>query len=156
MLTSLNRLIGTPAVWQDRQVGLVESAVADIQKGTLGGMLVRKGLGGARWSCGEDVLLAGERCVVLNAAPGRLPELQPRSFDHAFLPTGEYAGKVTDALLYGETLRIAALEISPGPFYRLLGRCLYASDYRVASEGVRVPMLLTWSQLMNRLKEECM
>lgn len=155
MLTSLNRLIGTPAVWQDRQVGLVESAVADGESGMLHGLLVRKGLGCARWSPREEIVLAGEHCVVLAAAPGRMPELQPRGFGRAFLTAGQCAGTVTDAVLQGETLRIAALEISPGPVYRLLGRCVYAREYRLAADGVMVPALLTWSQLMSRLKEEC-
>lgn len=155
MLTSLNRLIGTPAVWQDRRVGLVENAEADWKSGTLGGVLVRKGLGGARWVPGEEILLAGERCIVLHAKPGRLPPSRSQGFGHAFLSTGESAGEVTDVFLLGDSLRIAALEISPGPFYRLMGRCAYAAEYRLAAGGVMVPQLLTWAQLMSRLKEEC-
>ena len=156
MLTSLNRLIGMPVVWQDRQVGLVEYAAADAENSCLGGLLMRKGIGGARWSPREDILLAGEHCVMLRARPGRMPEKAFPSFDRAFLFTGECVGDVTDAFIQGETLRILALEISPGPIYRLLGRCAYAPGYRMAAGGVRVPLLLDWRQFTNWLKEECM
>ena len=43
MLTSLNRMVGLPVVWQDRQLGYVERAVPDARARRLSGVVVRKG-----------------------------------------------------------------------------------------------------------------
>ncbi|MEG1776078.1 MAG: hypothetical protein RR367_06205, partial [Clostridia bacterium] len=68
-------------------------------------------------------------------------------------------GEVTDVLLHGDTLRLAALEVSSGPLYRLMGRHAYAADFRVLSQGRRageviVPQLMTWAELERRMGEE--
>ena len=44
MLTSLNRMVGLPVVWQDRQLGYVERAVPDARARRLSGVVVRKGI----------------------------------------------------------------------------------------------------------------
>ena len=76
----------------------------------------------------------------------------------AFLTTGECVGEVTDVILHGDTLRLEALELNQGPVYRLLGRRVYASQFRVDADArageVVVPRLLTWAQLRRTLGEE--
>lgn len=158
MLTSLNRLTGLPVVWRDRQMGYVERAVADVQGMRLHGLVVRKGIGAARWSPGEGVLLAGQYSVVLDRRPVRMPEAEPQSIRRAVFTTGGCAGEVSDVLIRSDTLAVAALEVSQGPVYRLMGRCAYAPVCRVNGDGepgeVVVPQLLTWAQLLTQLGEE--
>ena len=155
MLTSLNRLTGLPVVWRDRQMGYVERAVADVPRMRLHGLVVRKGIGGARWSPAENILLAGKRSVVLSSRPVRMPETEPRPVRLAIHAAGGCAGEVCDVFIHGDTLQIAALEISQGPVYRLLGRCAYAPACRVHENGEAVvPRLLSWTQLLTQLGEE--
>ena len=141
MLTSLNRMVGLPVVWQDRQLGYVERAIPDAHARRLSGVVVRKGIGAAKWVSSDGIAVVGSRCL------GR-----------AFLTTGECVGEVTDMILHGDSLRLEALELSPGPVYRLLGKRAYAAQYRVGGgsrEGeVVVPRLLTWAQLKRTLGEE--
>lgn len=158
MLTSLGRMTGMPVVWQDRQIGLVERAVPDARHARLDGVIVRKGIGIARWATVDDILLVGERCVVLRRKPARLPERAMGEMRRAFLTTGECAGEVTDALLEGDTLDIPALEICQGPLYRLIGQRAYAGRFYPSDHGepgeVVIPALLTWTQLLRQLGEE--
>lgn len=158
MLTSINRMIGLPVVWQDRQLGQVERAVPDLRNGWLDGMVVRKGIGAARWISRDAVLLAGESCVILNRKPVRMPEQGEEPVGRVFLTTGECVGGVTDAVLDGHTLRIAALEVCQGPLDLFRGRRYYADSYRVSSaQGtaeVVVPRLLSWMQLLRQSGEE--
>ena len=157
MLTSLNRMIGLPVIWQDTQLGYVERAVADAASKRLSGMVTRKGIGAARWTGVDEIVVVGERCVLVWKKPERMPKKQPGSLTRAFLTTGECVGEVTDALVDGDTLRLRALEVSPGPVYRLMGRRAYADDYRVSRTGqagdVVLTRLLTWTQLLGTFGE---
>lgn len=158
MLTSLGRMTGMPVVWQDRQIGLVERAVPDARRARLDGVIVRKGIGVAHWATADDILLVGERCVMLRRRPARLPEKLMGEMRRAFLTTGECAGEVTDVLLRGDTLDIPALEICQGPLYRLMGHRAYAGRFYPSDHGeeneVIIPTLLTWTQLLRQLGEE--
>lgn len=156
MLTSLNRLTGLPVVWRDRQIGYVERAVADVQGMCLHGVMVRKGIGSARWSPGDSIALAGRQSVVLSRPPVRMPDAEPDVIRRAVLTTGRFAGEVSDVFIHADTLRIAALEVSQGPVYRLMGRCAYAPDgclSRQEAGMVVVPQLLSWAQLLTQLGE---
>lgn len=158
MLTSLNRMMGLPVVWQDQQVGFVERAVADVSTGRVAGVVMRKGIGAARWMPADGILTVGKRCLLLNRPPKRMPRGEPGRLTRAFLTTGECVGEVTDTLVDGATLRLLALEVSPGPVYRLAGIRAYADRYRVSQTGqsgdVVLARLLTWAQLLNTLGEE--
>lgn len=157
MLTSLNRLTGLPVVWQDRHVGYVERAVADLERMRLHGLVVRKGLGSARWLPEESILMAGRRAVAAAKLPVRMPDEQPLQARCAVFASGGSAGEVCDVIIQSETLKAAALEITQGPLYRLLGRCGYAPGWRICMNGdaeeAVVPPLLTWTQLCTQLGE---
>ena len=73
-----------------------------------------------------------------------------------YLTGGAYAGEATDWILLPDSTVFAAVEISPGPVYRLFGCCAYASDFQPGPEknSVSVPRLLTWTQLRRQLGEE--
>ena len=159
VLTSLQRMVGLPVVWQDRQIGCVERAVPNAGARKLSGVVIRRGLGSAKWVAPDAIVMVGERCVLINRKPGHMPDGKECSLSRAFLTTGECVGEVTDAVIAGATLRLVALEVSGGPIYRLLGRRGYAADYRVrGAEGkvgeVVVPKLLTWAELERLLGEE--
>ena len=141
MLTSLNRMVGLPVVWQDRQLGYVERAVPDARARRLSGVVVRKGIGAAKWVSSDGIAVVGSRCVLIRQKPGAVPDSQPGSLGRAFLTTGECVGEVTDMILHGDSLRLEALELSPGPVYRLLGKRAYAAQYRVGggSRGAKAP-----------------
>ena len=153
MLTSLNRLNGLPVIWQNLEMGYVEQAVADLRLMRLKGLVVRKGIGSARWSPVESISQAGRQQVELSRRPVCMPAataVQPLA---VITPDG-CACQLCDVLLYTDTLAIAALEITHGPLYRLLGHCSYATHCRQLPDGgLSVPKLLSWTQLRTQLGE---
>lgn len=159
MLTSLNRIAGMPVIWQDRQIGCVERAIADASARRLRGLVIRKGIGTARWLPAGNVRLIGRRCVLAGAKPEPLPDGLTDVMMQAYLTTGERAGQVSDALFSGLTLQLVALEITPGPVYALLGRCAYTASYRVIHAGKRagqamVSELMTWAEFREHSRRE--
>lgn len=155
VLTTLNRVIGMPVILRDKCVGYVERAVPDRFYHRLEGMVVRKGIGLARWLPQADIRLIGRECVLAAQSPRRMPEAEKWHGVQAFLPTGQWTGMVSDAVVEGGSLCLVALEISKGPLYSLLGSRAYASSYRVAGHGggAMVQRLLTWTQLQCLLRE---
>ena len=159
MLTSLNRLIGMPVVWEDKRLGYVERGVTDDAVHRLRGVVIRKGIGAARWIPAQAMKLVGTRCVLLQSGPHPMPEEKRTQLGQVRLTTGERLGQVTDGWLNGLTFRVLALEVSPGPLYRLLGKCAYAAEYRVIRTGansgeVVVPKLQTWAEVQRSIGEE--
>ena len=140
MLTSLNRIAGMPVIWQNRQIGCVERAIADASARRLRGLVIRKGIGLARWLPSSSVRLVGRTCVLAGAKPEPLPDGLTDSALQAYLTTGERA----------------ALEVTPGPVYALLGRCAYTVSYRVAGDGKQtmVSELMTWAEFRERSRRE--
>lgn len=157
MLTSLNRLTGLPVIWRDRQLGYVERAVANVNSMRLDGVVVRRGIGSARWAPADGILLAGRQSVVLSRQPVKMPQQQAEQIRRAVLTSGCCVGEVSDVVICGDTLRIAGLEVSQGPVYRLLGRRAYTPSCRLNAYGepgeVVVPQLLSWAQFLTQLGE---
>ncbi|MBR6571767.1 MAG: hypothetical protein IKK75_15070 [Clostridia bacterium] len=154
MLTSVNRLIGRKVLWRDQELGHVERAVADAESRRLHGLVIRRGMGSARWVPADSIRLEGRSCV-LKEQPVRLPKQEPMEVRYAVLASGQRAGEVCDVILHADTLRIAALEVTQGPLYRLMGRCGYASGFRRGeADEVMIGPLLTWTQLLRQLGEE--
>ena len=158
MLTSLNRLLGMPVIWQDKRLGSVERAVTDDEGRKLAGLVVRRGIGAARWAAHEDVALLGPSCVVLRRKPVRMPDVQHRELRCVFLTSGECAGRVTDVLISAESLHLMALEICQSPLDGLAGRRSYAVRFQCGGaaeeNGVIAAQLLSWAQVKQHLKEE--
>lgn len=158
MLTSLNALVGLPAVWQNQQVGWIERAVADVEGRRLGGLVVRKGMGGARWAHGGEVLSADENFVLLRSKPVRFGGMPQEKSVQTFLTTGEAVGVVTDVFFRTDRFDLAALEVCRGPVQRLLGFRAYAVDFCIRpgeiQDEVVAAQLLSWTQLLSHLGEE--
>lgn len=155
MYISLSRLTGMPVVWQDRQMGYVERAEVDDELSHMCGVVVRKGIGTARWVSCDNMLLADSRCVRSRVRPGRVPACGSAQRRQVYLHTGQCAGEVTDLFIRADTFRVAALEVCQGPLYRLAGQRAYAPGFSVGMNGmVTAHKLLSWAQLVKQLGEE--
>ena len=158
MLISLNRMVGMPVIWWGENVGSVERAIPDVESGRLDGLVVRRGIGWARWAAGENVILVGEKCVILAKKPEHMPQRAKGDMLRVFLTTGECAGEVADVIIHGDSLALAALEICQGPFCRLIGKRGYAAEFHRNANGeigeIVIPHLLSWTQLVKQLGEE--
>lgn len=157
-MTSLRQMIGLPVVWQDTTLGFVERAVLNDEARRLRGVVIRRGLGNARWIPSRMILTVGEKCVLVCGETLRLPKQAELTLTRAYLTTGECVGLVTDALLDGATMRVSALEVSNGPLYWLMGKRAYATGYRVRPEEqaagadaakceIVAPRLRTWAEV---------
>lgn len=165
-MTSLQRIIGLPVIGDGKNLGYVERGVLTRSGKKLEGLVVRRGLGSAKWIGSSAIVVIGERCVLVCAAASRMPKTPEVKLSRVLLTSGENAGMVTDALLSGETLQVKALEVSNGPVYRLLGRKAYATVYRLRpispgekeeKDGFEIiaSQLHTWAELMgDQGKEE--
>ncbi len=164
-MTSLRRIIGMPVVWQGTTLGYVERGVLTQSAKKLQGLVVRRGLGNAKWIPRKLIVIIGNTCVLVCGETERMPKTPEIKLTRAYLTTGECAGLVTDAVLSGETLRVAALEVSDGPLYHLLGRRAYATDYSVRPEEpyrkvdemaceIVASQLRTWMQVMGEQGKE--
>lgn len=111
----LTRVMGLPVIRDGKQVGHVERAVLSPDGRHLAGLVIRRGLGGARWVIRNGISVLGEFSVVVTSAPARLPRPivdAPRRVSDA---SGLALGRVTDAWLLPDTLQTAALEVTLGP-----------------------------------------
>lgn len=153
MITSVRRLIGMPVVFREKELGYVEQAYAG--DGGLEGVVIRRGMGSARWLAAEEMMMKREY-LIASRKPADLPNRCRKRTGRVCMEDGQYVGEVSDWILLDENLRFAAVEVSPGPFYRLLGRCGYACEFHrdQPSGNVIVPQLLSWSQLKRQLGEE--
>ena len=84
MLTSLKPHGRTARGMQDRQLGYVERAVPDAHARKLCGVVVRKGIGAAKWVSSDGIAVVGTRCVLIRQKPGAVPDGQPGSLGRAF------------------------------------------------------------------------
>lgn len=154
MLMTLNRMVGLQVVYAGRQIGQVERAVADTENAVLYGVVVRRGLGAAKWIPASGLEWVGRLCVAARQKPGGLPSKLPAPVSHVYLENGNLAGTVSDMVLCSSSFRILALEVSPGPLYGLLGKTSYALQYHpYGGEGrVMVAHLCSWAQICRRLE----
>ncbi|NLV58142.1 MAG: hypothetical protein GXY67_05175 [Clostridiales bacterium] len=133
-MTSLQRIIGMPVVGNGKTLGFVERGVLSKSGKRLQGLVIRRGLGSARWVPRRAISMIGSACVLVCGEATHLPKEPEVRLTRVFLTSGESAGMVTDALIHGETFQVTALEVSDGPLYRLLGRKAYATAYRLRPE----------------------
>ncbi len=110
----LGQVIGLPVVLHGRMIGRVEQTWLTEDGRHLRGLVMRRGLGAARWSPWEDVLALGEVSVILRREPGKPPKGGGDGL-HAVKDTGGMnLGRVTDVYVSRVTGRVTALEISLG------------------------------------------
>lgn len=153
-MTSLRRLVGMPVVARGKLLGWVERATLTQDGKRLQGLVLRQGLGAAKWMPAEQILELGESSVLAQGAPQKLPKDAQRRLGPVYHAQGPCLGLVADALLHPERLHVLALEISYGPLYQLAGRYAYATEYSVrpalARLGAEAPREVVVSELRPR------
>ncbi len=110
----LGRILGLPAICGERVVGHVERAVPDEAGRRLTGLVIRRGLGGAKWAGCSDITVLGDVSVILGARPGRVPKGSATALNAVRDESGLALGRVTDLWISPETFDITALEITLG------------------------------------------
>lgn len=110
----LGRVLGLPAVLGERLVGHVERAVLDREGRRLRGLVIRRGLGGAKWISREGVGVLGDVSVILGRTPIRPPKDTDFTLRTVKDESGLTLGRVTDVWLSPETLAVTALEVTLG------------------------------------------
>lgn len=110
----LNRVVGLPAILGEKRMGHVERTALTPQARQLQGLVIRRGLGGARWVSRENVAVLGDVSLVLKEAPGPLPRQIAAAATRVTDGSGLTLGRVTDAWIRPDTLEVTALEITLG------------------------------------------
>ena len=127
----LNGVLGLPVILRGRMVGRVERAVVTADGRSLRGLMIRRGLGGARWVDARQIVVLGEVSVVIGDVPARLPRGADFSLRTVKDTGGMTLGWVTDVLLNPSTHRVTGLELSLGFVEELLGGRLIARSWTV-------------------------
>ena len=136
-MTGIQGLIGLPVIRGGKTVGLLEQAVLDESGRKLRGIIIREGIGGAKWMDRENIQTIGGVSVLVSGEWKKPPKEADFRLGRVQDTSGLRLGTVTDALLNPDTLEVEALEISNGPLDDLLyGRWL-ARDFvlRRPAEG---------------------
>ena len=104
----------------------------------------------------KPISTAKKICTRFSAKPMPLPPALPAQAAHVYLTGGGLAGQVADLLISSDSMRVVALEVCAGPWYRLLGQSSYAREYQVRQRTgqVLVGQLFSWAQMEQMLKEE--
>lgn len=111
----LGRIIGLPAVCGEKVVGHVERAIPDAAGGRLQGLVIRRGLGSAKWADQSTISVLGDVSVILDARPVRLPRGEGMALGAVKDESGLTLGRVTDLWVCPDSFAITALEITLGP-----------------------------------------
>jgi uncharacterized protein YrrD len=122
-------LIGLPVIRGGKTVGLLEQAVLEESGKKLRGIIIREGLGGARWVDRENIQTIGGVSVLVSGDLKKPPREANFRLGRVQDTSGLRLGTVTDALINSETLEVEALEISNGPLDDLLHGRWLASDF---------------------------
>ncbi len=159
MLTTANHLVGLPVVFRGEQIGQVERCVADQEAAFLRGLIVRHGMGGAKWVPSRLVDTMGRQCILVRGRPEAMPGWVPEEPKLLYLTNGQLAGEITDVVLTEPDWRMVALEVSAGLLQRLTGRRMYATEYHIRQSGGRcreavASGLVSWAEMNQQLKEE--
>lgn len=111
----LGRILGLPAVVGARVVGHVERAVPDQTGQHMQGLIIRRGLGGAKWVDRSQVAVLGDVSVILRQRPGRVPKGSDITLSSVKDESGLTLGRITDLWISKDALDITALEVTLGP-----------------------------------------
>lgn len=137
----LGRVIGLPVICGGRLLGHVEQAVPDGDGRHLAGLVIRRGLRGARWAPRADVGVLGEVSVVLSHPPQRPPRRAHKPWGLVMDESGLTLGRVTDMWLEAGTMAVTALEVSLGPLEDLRGGRLRVDDWALCPGGDGLPQV---------------
>lgn len=110
----LGRILGLPAVCGERVVGHVERAVPDETGRHVQGLIIRRGLGGAKWADRSAIDVLGDVSVILKERPGRVPKGSDTALCSVKDEGGLTLGRVTDWWISKEDMGITALEVTLG------------------------------------------
>lgn len=110
----LGRILGLPAICGARVVGHVERAVPDQEGHHLQGLVIRRGLGSARWAERSRIAVLGDVSVILREKPCRMPRCSSVTLGPVKDESGLALGRVTDLWIRPDTFDITALEITLG------------------------------------------
>mgnify|MGYP002732572894 CR=1 FL=1 len=149
---SLRRLMGMPVVTRGKLTGWVERATLTADGRRLHGLVLRHGLGGAKWLPAAQLLQLGETSVLAQGAPQKLPREAQQRLGTVYHAQGLCLGLVSDALLHPERMTVLALEISYGPLYQLAGRSAYATEYSVRPAPPRAAADVAREVVISELK----
>lgn len=127
----LGSMTGLPVVLTGRMMGRVEQAVLTRDGRALRGIVVRHGLGSARWVDNADVRIIGGVSVIVGRKPCKLPGDADFSLSGVNDTGGMHLGYVTDVYLNPVTRRVTALEVSLGPAESWRCGRMLARDYVV-------------------------
>lgn len=130
-MTGIRKLDGMPVMQGSSMIGHVIRGVLSRDGRHLAGLLVKGRLGSTRWLARNEILLIGRVAVIARSEPGKVPEEAHYRLYRVSGADGERIGIVTDAIIYEETLRVAALEISQGPVDDLVLGRWYATAFSV-------------------------
>lgn len=117
----LGRIVGLPAVCGEKVVGHVERAIPDEGARSLRGLVIRRGLGSAKWADRSAIAVLGDVSVILEAKPVRVPRRGSAALGPVKDESGLTLGRVTDLWVNPETFAITAMEISLGWMEELHG-----------------------------------
>lgn len=129
MSVRLSQLCGLPAVLGRQVVGCVEQAMLTRDGRALRGLILRRGMGAAKWSPAAQVRLIGQASVILSAPPVRVPPDADFALTSVLDTGGLRLGRVTDVWLDPDTLLVTALEISLGALETMRGGRLVARTF---------------------------
>ncbi|MBQ8554471.1 MAG: hypothetical protein IJ438_01230 [Clostridia bacterium] len=137
----LGRVLGLPAILGEHQIGHVERAVLSRNGHHLMGLMIRRGLGSAKWVDHRAIGVLGDVSVILSDKPCRPPKDCDFTLHTVKDESGLTLGWVTDAWISPETLDVTALEISLGYLEDLRRGRLIVRDWAVQPgdhEGAQV------------------
>ena len=133
-MTSLNRLVGLPVIRQGQKCGWVERGILNESGDCLFGLVVRKGMGGAKWAALGQIEALGGVSVVMDGKLQRPPRGPVCCLGPVWEPSGLRLGTVTDVYLNPHTGRVNALEISLGPLDDFRFGRMVAVEYAIRRE----------------------
>ncbi len=110
----IRRVLGLPAILGEAMVGHVERAVLTRDGRHLRGLMIRRGLGSAKWVPGEHIRVLGDVSVILGQRPVRPPRDTAFTLRTVKDESGLTLGRVTDAWISTETLDVTAIEVTLG------------------------------------------
>lgn len=110
----LGTVTGLPVVLSGRMMGRVEQTVLTPDGHTLRGLVVRHGLGGAKWVDSGCIRVLGDVSVIISDKPGHLPKDADFTLSSVKDTGGLNLGRVTDVYLNPQTFQVTALEITLG------------------------------------------